>query len=530
MRAMRFRSYLLAPVISLTFASLGCSSPDADDTSLTPSVPPPIELPAIEAVKLSTERTIVPTHAVVKPMRNPQDPDVMNAMLAEGMGDWKFGEGIAISGWTLDDEAPPTAGAGAKMLTRFIHLADTQLADDESPARLVVADNNAISGAYRPQEGHECRILNAAVRTINALHREHAVDFVLLGGDNTDNAQSNELDWFTSILNGSPNVHCKSGDRIGPVPQPADYPKNPFVAEGLDVPWRWVTGNHDILKQGNFPPETTAGESVGSETIGLLGSTRDWSQPGGPVIQGEIVPDPDRVMLTRGELLDRVSKVGDGHGITNDVKAYGKAYYAFDIDNTPIRIVVMDTAAETGGAEGLIRQGDIENFLKPALDQAKADGKLVILTSHHGSSSLSDGGNPGGIKQADAITLDDWYEFVGGYDNVLMHLAGHTHIHRVSKRAPEGGHPFWELESSALADWPNQMRVIEIWDQDNGFVMVRAVGLDFAEDGDPVVQDGRKRAIADYTCGYQVDGAGDPTHRNVELWFPKPGNGGAGVD
>lgn len=519
---MRFRFSLIAPSL-LTFAAFGCSSTAVDGEHLVPdpTVPAPIELPSIESVKLSTERTILPLHGVVKPTRNPQIPEMMDEMLAEGMGEWEFGAGIPISAWTLDDSTPPSPGSSAKMLTRFVHLADTQLADDESPARLAAIDGpGLLGGAYRPQEGHECRILNAAVRTINALNRSTAIDFVLLGGDNTDNAQENELDWFTSILNGSPNVHCKSGDPIGPIPQPADYPKNPFVAEGLDVPWRWVTGNHDILKQGTLKPKP--GEAEGTTSVG---GTRDWSQPGAPIIKEDIVPDARRRQHTRGEMLDFIANVGDGHGITQDVKDYGKAYYWFDVKDTPVRIVVMDTATDTGSADGLIRQSDLDDFLAPALEDAKAKDKWVILTSHHGSHSLTDGGGAGGTKQDDAVSIEDWYSFVGRYENVIMHLAGHTHIHRVNKRLPEGGSPFWELESSALADWPNQMRVLEIWDQDNGYVMIRAIGLDFAEDDDPVVQDGRKRAITDYTCGYQVDGAGDPAERNVELWIPKPGAG-----
>lgn len=520
MRDMRFRLFLLAPSL-LTFA-VGCSSATADDSSPLPSIPSPITLPSIEDAPLSTERTIRALHEVVAPTRNPQIPEFMDAMLKEGLGEWEFGEGLAMSTWSIDDSTPPSPGSSAKMLTRFVFLADTQLADDESPARLATIDApGTLGGAYRPQEGHECRILNAAVRTINAFNKKTPVDFVILGGDNIDNAQSNELDWFTSILNGSSNVHCKSGDLVGPVPQPTNYPKNPFVAEGLDVPWRWVTGNHDILKQGTLKPKP--GEAEGNDS---MGGTRDWSLPGGPVVKGEVVSDPNRMMLSRAELLDRVSNLGDGHGITNEVKSYGKTFYWFDVENTPVRIVVMDTAADTGSADGLIRQVDVDGFLEPALDKAKEDGKWVILTSHHGSHSLRDGGGPGGTKQDDALTMEDWRSFVGGYGNVIMHLAGHTHIHRVNKRAPEDGTPYWEVESSALADWPNQMRVIEIWDQDNDYVMIRAIGLDYVDEDDPIAQDGRKRAIADYTCGYQVDGAGDEAHRNVELWLPKPGSAG----
>ena len=86
---------------------------------------------------------------------------------------------------------------------------------------------------------------------------------MVLGGDNADNAQQNELDWFLSILDGAPSVECDSGKDDDPVTGPDNDPKDPFVAEGLKVPWLWVTGNHDILNQGNFPrpltPRTRSG-------------------------------------------------------------------------------------------------------------------------------------------------------------------------------------------------------------------------------------------------------------------------------
>ena len=68
-----------------------------------------------------------------------------------------------------------------------MHLADTQLADDESPSRLVSFDSmGSTSGAYRPQEAWGCRMLNAAARTINKLHETKPMEFVLLGVGHTN--------------------------------------------------------------------------------------------------------------------------------------------------------------------------------------------------------------------------------------------------------------------------------------------------------------------------------------------------------
>lgn len=497
----------------------------AEEESIAPALlPAPVPLPALRgAPPLTTARTWAPRAAVANPPdRNPAVPAEIEQMLAEGYGELESGPGQSLAPATLDDTPPPPRGKRSRLLTRFVHLADTQLADDESPARLALFDSPGVfASAFRPQEGHECRILNAAVRTINALHRSTPIDFVLLGGDNADSAQTNEIAWFSAILDGAERVECDSGADDDPVPGPDNDPKDPFFAEGLLMPWRWVTGNHDVLHQGNFPVHTRAELATGSWSDG---GTRDWSLPGAPVITGNVVPDPRRALLSRPDLLDRVAATGDGHGIGPDERAYGKAFYEFDIEDTPLRVIVLDTAAETGGPNGVILQDDVDRFIRPALDRAKRERRWVILTSHHASRSLGDGSfaATGTPAVPGAIDVEAWQSLVGGYDNVLLHLAGHTHVHRVTRVSPAGGHAYWELETSALADYPHQVRVIEIWDEDDGSVAIRGAALDYAVDDDPIAAEGRRRAVVDVTSGFGDDGRGEPSWRNVELWVARP--------
>src|SRR5262249_33973691 len=151
-----------------------------------------------------------------------------------------------------------------------------------------------------------------------------------------------------------------------------------------------------------------------------------------------------------------------GHGISADVKALGKAYYTFDAPSGAVRFVVLDTAAETGGSDGVIHQAEVDKFVKPALDAAKAEGKLVILVSHHDSATIGDGSDPPGVEQADAVTPDAWTALLGSYDNVVLHLGAHTHAHKVRSVSPASGHAYWEMETASLTDYPHQMRVIEV--------------------------------------------------------------------
>jgi 3',5'-cyclic AMP phosphodiesterase CpdA len=459
--------------------------------------PDPDPLPPLSAAPLTTEQTL--TYPAEAPggaaQHDVKVPEEVQALLADGYGDVGIGPGEAVVPRTLDGAEPPARVA------------------------LLDAARAATSGAFRPQEGHVCHVLNAAVRTINRIHQDLPLDVVILGGDNSDNAQTNEVEWFQQILDGAPRVECDSGDDDDPVPGPANDPKDPLFAEGLAVPWRWVTGNHDVLNQGNFTVEFKRDEYL-YDYAGA--GTRDWSQPGGPVVQDFIVPDERRAPLERVDLLRLVSAAGDGHGIDDAVIDYGAAFYGFDLGDT-LRVLVLDTAAaHVGGADGLLLREDLEAFVIPALTQARDEGKYVILTSHHASTSLKDGDVFGGKYQPNAVLTDELQSVVGSFDNVLMHLAGHTHIHRVKAVEPAGGHAYWEAESAALADFPHQMRLVEVHDEDNGFYRIRMIALDFSTENDPVAAEGKALGVLDYTSGWAEDARGDAASRNVDLYVPVP--------
>lgn len=499
----------------------GTTTEDVGSSSSSTTEPLPEPLPPLEGgVPLTDEVVRVPTHPVdeekLLDMRLPAD---VEAALADGYGEVMDGPGEPILPRTLDDSEAPTPGAAPKLLVRFVHLADTQLADDESPARLASFDEVA-DGAFRPQEGHVCRMLNAGVRTINALHVDTPLDFVLLGGDNTDNAQSNELEWFMGILNGAPAVECDSALDDDLVPGPDNDAKDRFAPVGLDVPWRWVTGNHDILRQGTFAILDKT-EPVGESSVG---GTRDYSQPGAPIVKGTVPADPARAFIEEPDQVAAVAADGDGHGVDAGAVELGRAFYTFDVPNTPLRFFVMSTATVTGSSKGLVRPGDIETIYAPLLDQALADGKWVIVTSHHRSGSLSNGAEFGiGMEFEDALTSEQWVDFLGGYDNVIMHLAAHTHRLMVESMQPTGGHPYWEMVTPSLNDFPSQMRVIEVWDQDNGSLSIRARAFDMRTDDDPIAEHGRTLGVVDFTSGWEGDGRGTgPDQRNVELWIPAP--------
>ncbi len=470
---------------------------------------PLLPLPPLDELVTTLEAVIVPSHEVVMEDRNPAVRVDREELLAEGFGAFTMGAGEPyLSRDDGPDVAPAAACDAGERLVRLVHLADIQLTDDESPLRLAAADaRGPTQSAFRPQESHGCRMLDAMVRTINAVPE---VDFVLLGGDNIDNAQENELDWLLTVLAGQ-RAHCDSGADDDPVSGPSNDVKDPFMPVGLATPWWWVTGNHDVLNQGNFPvTEARRATAVGSNA--QLG-TRDWSKKGGPVVTGEVTADPERVLLYPAELHARLTEFGPPGG--------AKANYSFDVPGTKLRFIVIDTAAATGGAGGILLQGDVTGQLQPMLDQALADERWVILASHHAIWSLGDGDGTGGDFQPDYFPASSWVELLGDYPNIVASLVGHSHRHVVHWQSTTAG-GFWEIISASLADWPQQARIVEVFLGDDANLCIRTTALDYATDGDPMALEGRTLSLLDVTSAWNDNGTGTVSDRNLELWIPAP--------
>jgi hypothetical protein len=318
-------------------------------------------------------------------------------------------------------------------------------------------------------------------------------------------------------------VHCDSGDDDDLVPGPDNDGKDPFAAPGLDVPFYWVTGNHDVLVQGTAAI-TPLYQAAVIGTSALPGyQLRDFSQPGGPAGTGPVPADPKRRFLERKDLMQRVQEHGEGHGLTSEQVDSGKAIYTFDVPNTALRFLVIDTAAETGGAEGVIHRADVDAHIKPALDQAADDKKWVIVTSHHAVRALSDGGGFMGRVQSDALTGQQWIDLLGEYPNVIFSLAAHDHADHVEQQMATNGHSYWELTTSALADYPHQARIIELWDEDNGYASLQAIYVDLDMQDEPVAEEGRHLGVMDYVSGWNpFFKSGKTSKRNAILYMKKP--------
>ena len=394
----------------------------------------------------------------------------------------------ADNGIALPNEQPTESleQEGYDALARFVFFTDVHVTDEESPARLPTFTTGSPS-AWRPQEPYSTQILDGTIRAVNAMHAAgRNIDFVISAGDAIDNRQTNELNWFCDVFDGK-QIDPLSGVDDRPVDNrpPADLdPHVPFQAEGLyhqgvhgelpAIPWYAAIGNHDSFALGIFPVlRNLSGRLVaplpGPLRVGLLLPTVLY--PAGSIAYNPITPDnpgpfygvglptrimpvPERRYLTVAEMLERFRDTDTtpvGHGFPDGNTTW---YSVSPLDG--LRLIVLNTSDVPlpliGGIydAGAVSAAQVD-FLKRELERADARGELVIVVSHHPSYYLL-------RWLGSALTGSELVDLLNEYPNVIAHLAGHSHRHRVWDR---GG--YVEFETAAIIDYPQEARLIEIW-------------------------------------------------------------------
>lgn len=406
-------------------------------------------------------------------------------------------------GWPLavrTDLAPASAGRDTRRtgLASFVQFTDMHLVDTESPVRFEYLARY-IDSAYRPHEALTVRGASSLVERINALsggpYTGLPFSLVMSTGDNTDNHEQIELEWYLSVMSGG-RITPSSGDQtryegvqnsgsaeywnpessfqddykaagFPQVPGLLSASGRPFTAPGLRTPWYTTVGNHDDSIEGTLPDVSLLNSLyTGSSKIEGIDDA-DAAKladallhdpvaalslfvkllDSGPV--RHVTPDPQRLPFTpqgfaQAHLNPAHTGAGPvGHGFTPSAADSGKLYYTFPVAPGVLGIS-LDTTNRAGLADGSMGTAQL-NWLESVLQSnsghwydsdghvvhGSAADQLVVVFSHHTSATM---GN----------LLPDPYHLLEGrhsgaelvamlqrYPNVVAWVNGHTHANQI---------------------------------------------------------------------------------------------------
>jgi len=460
-----------------------------------------------------------------------------------GYGTWQYGSGLPSETRTDIMPAGYTGASATKKakLLNFFTITDIHITDKESPSQAIYLQQSkypSVTGAYSPVMLYTTHVLDAAVRTINALHKTDPLDFGISLGDACNNTQYNELRWYIDVLDGKV-ITPSSGSHLGA--GTIDYQK-PYKAAGLDktIPWYQTMGNHDHFWLGTYPVNDYLRNAYIRETVIAMGdilgdphgiSRRDFymgvldgATPNGDIKYAgpvknfssppKVAADPNRRSLSRTGWMNEFFTTSSnpvGHGFNLIDAQKGFASYSFQPNPTiPIKVIVLDDTqrdddADTHGyAHGSLDRERYEWLVKE-LDNGHAAGQLMIIAAHI----------PIGVEVTDqpgspAKSLTAWSNAVAykteanliaklhEYPNLIMWIAGHRHLNTV-KAFPDTANPengFWQVETSSLRDFPQQFRMFKIILNDDYTISIVTTNVDPAvKDGTPAAKS-RSYAVA----------------------------------
>ncbi|MBI5232150.1 MAG: TIGR03768 family metallophosphoesterase [Coriobacteriales bacterium] len=494
----------------------------------------------------TADRTVAPTPVPSNAAK--VLPHELEKYAPNGYGVWEYGSGSPIEPMTdlmgADFQAPSDS-EGTRLL-RFFTITDIHVADVQSPAQAIFFGYNGfLSSAYSGVMMYTHHVLDAAMRTANALHAADPFDFAISLGDTCNNTQRNELRWYIDVIDGE-HVEPDAGARQNGDDGPRASWLAPYRATGLDrsIPWYQVRGNHDhfwtgylrvddylrpiftgdeVLNLGNVFEDPAGPNSRGFYMGCLDGSTECGDVFGlGPVASFAEPPkvlaaNPERRSLSKSEWMAEFFASPSnprGHGFDESRIADGFACYSFEpVAGVPLKVIALD---DTQGDEEPYDNGyghvsldkERHHWLIAELDKGQAEGKLIIIAAHC-PIGVEEAGAPMSWSSGAFGTEEELLAKLHTYPNLVLWVAGHRHRNTITPmHSPDPAHPelgFWEVETAALRDFPQQMRTFEL--ATHGDVLaIRAVNVDpDIEPGTPAARSREYAVAAQEIFDNQID-------------------------
>jgi metallophosphoesterase (TIGR03768 family) len=448
------------------------------------------------------QRTITP---VALPTNTPVIyPSAVSNYAVYGYSSWQWGPGENEGQQFTNMPAGYTGATNGARLLSFLSISDAHITDKESPCQAIYlayqGSNGSPSACYSPVMLYTTQVLDAAIRTANAVNRLTPFDFALSLGDDANGPQYNELRWFIGVMDGQ-YITPSSGTNAGA--GTIDYQK-PFQAAGLDpaVPWYAVLGNHDHFWMGGLPVVASQQFFTNTDVL-LLGEdfmgTIDGSTPYGDVIDvgsvtnfivggvtniPKVAPDTNRFSLTTSnwmrEFFTTTSKPV-GHGFSEDNVTNNFACYSFEPrTNMPVKVIVLDDTMtdedfDPNGQGGL--DANQLAWLVHELDKGQAQDQLMIIAAHEPIEVIAMPGSTNSV-----ISETNLLAMLHTYPNLLLWMCGHTHQNNIIPQPspypdrPEYG--FWEVETASLRDFPQEFRTFEILRNTDNSISILVTDID----------------------------------------------------
>ncbi|PVX64601.1 UNVERIFIED_ORG: metallophosphoesterase (TIGR03767 family) [Nocardia globerula] len=413
----------------------------------------------------------------------------------------KLGAGPGWANIVRGELAEPKSGREDRRtaLASIVQLTDVHILDAQSPMRFEYV-HQITGSAFRPQETLTAHGLISLVRSVNSIgcgpHTARPFDAVVTTGDNTDNKEHAELDWFLTALNGGTIVaNTGAKDRYEGVQnsgadlywnpespmldmyKKAGFPEipnffgaafTPVSSPGLNTPWYCVFGNHDDSVSGTVPSGIPPLEAMytGSLKFEVPGSPEQAKQidiatkfdpsaiPG--ILSAfttpprQVTPDPARAPFTPKQFIAAhldPAHTGPGpvgHGFAPDADHTGIGYYSFEIAPGVVGIS-MDSTNRAGFVDGSLGAAQfrwIEDTLRAGsstfFDAAGSkitqsrDDTYFVLFSHHTSDTMDNL-----IPDPENILEPRFrgsqlLELLHRFPNVLAWVNGHTHENKIT--------------------------------------------------------------------------------------------------
>ncbi len=436
-----------------------------------------------------------------------------------------------------EDLAPASARRDntREAMASIVQITDLHIMDAQSPMRFeYLIDIDPI--AFRPHEALGTHAAAQLVARINRLAQGpfsgRPFDCVVSTGDNTDNNETIELDWFLTVMNGG-TITPTTGDpaawegvqsggqsayynpeldvrdhykRVG-FPQIERYFARATRAHrsaGLNTPWYCVFGNHDDSISGIMPARYTALDELYTGDVKFTGFESHKAnlemtlafRSGRPVPldfnarpskRWQVTPDDRRVPFTPTEfmaahLTEEATGPGPvGHGFDAASVATGRSYYSFQIA-PGVTGIALDSTNRAGFVRGSLGTAQLRwldetlkagtsNYFDAAGNAVKhiVNDTYYVLFSHHTTRTMDNSQPDPAVPHELRHLGPEIIQLVQRYPTVLAWVNGHTHSNAITPHpGPTRERSFWEINTASHIEFPQQARIIDVCDNRDG--------------------------------------------------------------